>query len=668
MQLPAIGGIRKVLKTQPSTATTIVGLENTTLTLAQLSALLGIGTTTTPPNTQSTNPSQFLAVEGPGVSGGGSLVGTVRVLFTTPFNEPEEPADNLQIPGAAGAQGPAGATGPAGASGVIIFEPEVGEDPIQMQGIAGNTGPAGATGPAGPTGASGIGAPVWMEPEDPSDYLERPWASGGGSSTTSANPSAVIGLTAVDGTATTFMTSDSAPPLSQAIVPTWTGAHIFEPSSISAIAVSIIGSADGAEALNVTGGADSSQAVLITAGSAANGLQLVGSTSNLVLGVQSASTVGVADVLITRSGSTANARLKGPNIQFYDYALGQGASVQFSGGQFEIWDYNGNQLAAFGYANGGSTGGLFLGGATGGDEGYGTVNATGYYINGVKLVIPTVPPSYAVGYHYEADQDDQSWMVRDSPLNCDVNTWSAQQIFQQTAAGTFTQVHDLLDNGNALQFVDVSASVVDGVTYFEGYNGTTLVGYMGHGPTNLSGAATNDMVIYAFAHSLRFASNTGDFYFAGSQPNLLASQANVEFFIGNPDSNTGTGSLWFQAGAGSSTYGGGFIGWGGSNSVSNGGAAVSCISGADIYLGTGYTPTAFGTSYLTLAATLATFAGGILLKAAAPTVTTAQVGLGSTVGTTAATTSGGVTLPALAKGYWTINVAGTNYAVPYYTI
>lgn len=42
-----------------------------------------------------------------------------------------------------------------------------------------------------------------------------------------ANPSATIGLTAVNGTATTAMTSDSAPALSQAISPTWTGTHLF---------------------------------------------------------------------------------------------------------------------------------------------------------------------------------------------------------------------------------------------------------------------------------------------------------------------------------------------------------------------------------------------------------------------------------------------------------
>ena len=42
-----------------------------------------------------------------------------------------------------------------------------------------------------------------------------------------ANPSASVGLTAVNGSATTFLRSDGAPALSQAIVPTWTGLHTF---------------------------------------------------------------------------------------------------------------------------------------------------------------------------------------------------------------------------------------------------------------------------------------------------------------------------------------------------------------------------------------------------------------------------------------------------------
>ena len=42
-----------------------------------------------------------------------------------------------------------------------------------------------------------------------------------------ANPSGLIGLTAVNGAATTLMRSDATPALSQAIAPTWTGAHTF---------------------------------------------------------------------------------------------------------------------------------------------------------------------------------------------------------------------------------------------------------------------------------------------------------------------------------------------------------------------------------------------------------------------------------------------------------
>jgi len=42
-----------------------------------------------------------------------------------------------------------------------------------------------------------------------------------------ANPSASIGLSAVNGVATTYMRSDAAQALSQAIVPTWTATHNF---------------------------------------------------------------------------------------------------------------------------------------------------------------------------------------------------------------------------------------------------------------------------------------------------------------------------------------------------------------------------------------------------------------------------------------------------------
>lgn len=49
------------------------------------------------------------------------------------------------------------------------------------------------------------------------------------------NPTGTIGLTAVNGSASTFLRSDGAPALSQAIVPTWTGTHTFSNSTNSAL-------------------------------------------------------------------------------------------------------------------------------------------------------------------------------------------------------------------------------------------------------------------------------------------------------------------------------------------------------------------------------------------------------------------------------------------------
>lgn len=50
-------------------------------------------------------------------------------------------------------------------------------------------------------------------------------------SVTFGNPTASVGLAAVNGVASTVMRSDAAPALSQAIAPTWTAAHTWTPSS-----------------------------------------------------------------------------------------------------------------------------------------------------------------------------------------------------------------------------------------------------------------------------------------------------------------------------------------------------------------------------------------------------------------------------------------------------
>jgi hypothetical protein len=55
------------------------------------------------------------------------------------------------------------------------------------------------------------------------------WGAGGASP---ANPTATIGLAAVNGSAATFMRSDAAPALGVAITPTWTGQHIWSAGNV----------------------------------------------------------------------------------------------------------------------------------------------------------------------------------------------------------------------------------------------------------------------------------------------------------------------------------------------------------------------------------------------------------------------------------------------------
>ena len=54
-----------------------------------------------------------------------------------------------------------------------------------------------------------------------------------------SNPTAVVGLSVVNGTATTYLRSDGAPPLDQSIAPTWTGTHIFNPGTGIGTAITI---------------------------------------------------------------------------------------------------------------------------------------------------------------------------------------------------------------------------------------------------------------------------------------------------------------------------------------------------------------------------------------------------------------------------------------------
>jgi hypothetical protein len=90
-------------------------------------------------------------------------------------------------------------------------------------------------------------------------------ASNGTAAPSGANPTASVGLTAVNGSASTFLRSDGAPALDQSIAPTWTGIHIFTPGARSS---------GSAAYLTINAPADTS----LTASTEAIGINVVGAT------------------------------------------------------------------------------------------------------------------------------------------------------------------------------------------------------------------------------------------------------------------------------------------------------------------------------------------------------------------------------------------------------
>ncbi len=108
------------------------------------------------------------------------------------------------------------------------------------------------------------------------------------STSTGANPTASLGLSAINGTANTFMRSDAAPALSVSITPVWTGLHQFSGAGISSTQLwSASTSVDFASALALT---SAGKKLTAYTGSACGGTDQV--TSISAIGVVTCSAQG----------------------------------------------------------------------------------------------------------------------------------------------------------------------------------------------------------------------------------------------------------------------------------------------------------------------------------------------------------------------------------------
>lgn len=99
-----------------------------------------------------------------------------------------------------------------------------------------------------------------------------------------ANPTGTIGLSAVSGSASTFLRSDGAPALSQAIAPTWTGQHIWSLSNAAAVSI------------GPNGDTNPTLRVVTNVASAVNGLAITGAASGsevIVAAISPDSSVGM---------------------------------------------------------------------------------------------------------------------------------------------------------------------------------------------------------------------------------------------------------------------------------------------------------------------------------------------------------------------------------------
>lgn len=171
----------------------------------------------------------------------------------------------------------------------------------------------------------------------------------GGGVTGFANPTASVGLSAVNGSATTAMRSDAAPALDQGIAPTWTALHTFSTNPVisnTAPGLTLTDTTGAAKSLTIAVDANLAQ---LRESAGASGSLLVLDLANNRVGIGATSTSIAAKLFIEADDSSANIRVirhqdtvAAPASMTVLRTRGTAASptVLSSGDQIGRWQFN----------------------------------------------------------------------------------------------------------------------------------------------------------------------------------------------------------------------------------------------------------------------------------------------------------------------------------------
>lgn len=121
-----------------------------------------------------------------------------------------------------------------------------------------------------------------------------------------ANPTASVGLSAINGAATTFMRSDAAPALNLAIVPTWTGTHHWVQTFTSSLA-------DFSDGVTIYGIYNNQ---LVTSGTAGFNIRLVQDIGTTAIEKGNVVTLGILQTVYNSAYVAGGTTEHGPMVQW----------------------------------------------------------------------------------------------------------------------------------------------------------------------------------------------------------------------------------------------------------------------------------------------------------------------------------------------------------------